>query len=188
MTTPTTWPRSQHWRAEGFRITVLVYRSHRHETCHTCGRRSAIHSVWSDQRADGFEGGPTNFCDDHRPVKGTLPDLDYERISHDGNGTAEWTRRFERLRPNPQWPCDTCGQPSTVRREVLCDRCTDPAHFTVSTTRVLTLDGDRTDTHVGHNAHLLAVTYNCDAHGERTGIVSRPSTGREANPGGGRAA
>lgn len=31
-TTPITFPRSQHWTIDGFRITVLVYKSHRSET------------------------------------------------------------------------------------------------------------------------------------------------------------
>jgi hypothetical protein len=43
MTTAATWPRSQHWRIEGFRITVLVYKSNRHMRCDACGQPGAIH-------------------------------------------------------------------------------------------------------------------------------------------------
>lgn len=72
--TATSWPRSQHWTVDGCRVTVLVYKSHRHETCHTCGQRPAIHSVWVDP-VDGSSGEIADFCDAHRPSKGALPNI-----------------------------------------------------------------------------------------------------------------
>jgi hypothetical protein len=78
----TTYPRSQHWNIDGFRVTVLVYKSKRHELCAICGQPGAIHAVWTSVRADGFCGRPRHFCDDHRPAKGTLPTLDYVRYAH----------------------------------------------------------------------------------------------------------
>jgi hypothetical protein len=167
-TTAAAWPRSQHWRIDGFRISVLLYKTHRARRCRTCGRPGAIHCAWSDTRPDGFSAGPADFCDQHRPAKGTLPDLDYERMTHDGTGTSAWTRTRERLRANPVWPCGACGQPSTVRREVLCDHCTDPAHYTVSTVRKLSITADghdeRTVTSIGHDPHTIATTYHCAGH------------------------
>ena len=160
-----TFPRSQHWRVEGFRITVLLYKSHRAETCRTCGRRGAIHAVWA-HRGDGFDGPPADFCDRHRPAKGTLPDLDYRRHTHDGDHRdPRWTLVTERLVPSTEWPCTTCGQPSAIRRELRCGHCTEPGHYTVSTVRVMSWDGsDRTETSVGHDVHTLAETYQCEDH------------------------
>ena len=156
------WPRSQHWRIQGFRITVLVYKSHRRQTCQTCGHRGAIHCVWAD-RDDRFSGGPADFCDNHRPAKGTLPDLDYHRYYSEGEF---WT--CERLMPNPEWPCTTCGQPSVIRRELHCDHCTDPEHYTVSTTHVLSVRADglteRKETSIGHERHALVTTCHCSEH------------------------
>ncbi|WP_300611052.1 hypothetical protein [Trebonia sp.] len=166
--TKTTFPRSQHWIADGFRISVLLYKSHRYETCRTCGQRGAIHAVWTDTRPDGISGHGGNFCDDHRPVKGTLPDLDYYRYIHAGKGTPASTRTTERLTPDPAWPCTECGQPSIARREVICDHCTDPAHYTVSTVRVMSITadgyGERTETSIGHEEHTLAATFHCEGH------------------------
>lgn len=45
MTTPSTWPRSQRWRFDGFRIGILVYKSHRWHRCNACGQPGAIHWV-----------------------------------------------------------------------------------------------------------------------------------------------
>jgi hypothetical protein len=159
------YPRSQHWRVDGFRITVLLYKSHRNRTCRTCGRRGAVHRVWAD-RADGFHGRVADFCDAHRPAKGTLPDLEYERITSDG--TADFGRPVrdnftvtsERLAPDPAWPCTTCGQPSAVRCELRCAHCADPAHYTVSTVRRLSIDAagtaERTITSIGHDPHTIS--------------------------------
>lgn len=167
------WPRSQHWRIDGFRITVLLYKFHRRRTCRTCGQRPAIHCVWAD-RADGFHGPVADFCHAHRPAKGTLPDLDYERITSDRAGEFgqpdpdSFTVTRERLAPAAAWPCTTCGQPSVIRRELRCGHCTDPAHYTVSTLRVLSVraagPSEREETSVGHDEHTLAETYCCAEH------------------------
>lgn len=158
------FPRSQHWSVDGFRVGVLLYKSHRRDQCAVCGQRGAIHSVYAERAADGFSGGPSDFCDTHRPAKGTLPALDYQRVIHDGHGTSAWTRTTERLIPDPSWPCNTCGQPSTVRRETLCGQCTDPEHHAVSTVRVLTLDGTHTETRTDHKPHLLTAANHCPEH------------------------
>lgn len=162
------WPRSQHWTVDGFRVSVLLYKSHRAHRCRICGQRGAIHCAWSNTRPDGFSAGPADFCDAHRPAKGTLPDLDYTRYVFDGKGTSAWTRTTERLHPIPAWPCTSCGQPSVIRRELLCDHCTDPAHYTVSTARVLSVRAaglsEREETSIGHDAHTLAETCHCAEH------------------------
>jgi hypothetical protein len=163
MSATTAFPRSQHWRIDGFRVVVLLYKSHHRETCRTCGQRGAIHCVWAD-RDDGFSAAPEDFCNEHRPAKGTLPDLDYERGTHERLGTSTWTATTERLAANPAWPCAACGQPSIIRREIRCDRCTDPAHISIVNRRVITLDGSHIETFVGHDAHTLAETYHCADH------------------------
>jgi hypothetical protein len=172
-TTAAAWPRSQHWTIDGFRVTVLLYKSNRARACRACGRRGAIHCAWAD-RPDGFRGPSADFCDDHRPAKGTMPDLDYERITSDrpsGLGQparSYFTVTFERLAPNPAWLCGTCGQPSAIRRELRCEHCTDPAHYTVSTVRKLSITADGHDerivTSIGHDPHTITTTHHCAGH------------------------
>jgi hypothetical protein len=166
-------PRSQHWHAEGFRMPVLVYKSSRNERCATCGHRGAIHAVWTNTRDDGFSGAPAHFCDDHRPAKGTLPDLDYERITSDRGAWPapapdSFTVTYERLTPNAAWPCTTCGQPSAVRRDLRCGHCTNPPRYTVSTLHRLRIDASGTSedtiTSLGHDEHTIAETFHCEEH------------------------
>lgn len=160
MTTTTTWPRSQHWTVDGFRVTVLVYKSHRREHCDTCGERGAIHSVWADQRVDGgFTGRVARFCDAHRPAKGTLPDLVYDRYYHDGDA-----RVCERYKPNDEWQCSTCGQPARFWERLMCQDCNDPHQHTVTVMKVMSFPdyAERTDTKIRHEQHALAEWYECD--------------------------
>jgi len=172
MPATTTFPRSQHWTIDGFRITVLVYKSQRRNHCAVCGQQGAIHCVWAERKADRFMGGPADFCDAHRPAKGTLPPLDYERVSSDRGdhvnvadpewNTRDFTVTVERLVANPGWPCTICGQPSRTRYVSHCGHCTDPVYYYVSTTRHFTHTAEHTETSIGHDDHATAETYECD--------------------------
>jgi hypothetical protein len=72
------FPHSQHWNIDGWRITVLLYKRHR-GPCSVCGARPARHAVWAGRvdRSEPGSGAPADFCDEHRPAKGSLPPLDY---------------------------------------------------------------------------------------------------------------
>jgi hypothetical protein len=159
--TATTFPRSQHWTVNGFRVTVLVYKSHRRETCAICGQSGAIHAVWTDRRGDGFDAGPMDFCDEHRPAKGTLPPLDYKRYHrNDDSGT----QTVERLFPSPDWACDTCGEPGLFWERLICEDCNDPHQHVVTTTRVMSFSdyAERTERNIRHEQHTLAEWHACD--------------------------
>lgn len=159
MTTPAAYPRSQHWTVDGFRVTVLLYSSHVREQCATCGERGAIHCVWADHKTNGYSGGVLDFCDAHRPTKGTLPELDYRRFHHDGLFFTT-----ERLTPSSEWRCDTCGEPARFHDRPICHECDDPAHMVTRVNRVLSLDGERTERRVEHEQHTILETFECDQH------------------------
>lgn len=158
--TTTTYPRSQHWTTEDFRVTVMVYKTNR-GPCATCGRRPARHATWADGRAahQGFSGGPADYCDEHRPARGTLPDLPYRRIT---GGPAEV--QFEHLTPVPGWPCDTCGGPSVIRRVARCDGCDDESRWAERTSRVISGGESRTETQRYHETHETGEWFRCAAH------------------------
>lgn len=164
MTTTTAWPRTQHWNVDGFRVTVIVYKSHARDCCRTCGERGAIHSVWTDKRGDGFSGPPAEFCGRHRPEKATRPDLAYERISHSNPRTSSWVLTRERLTPEPAWLCDACDAASIVCNEYRCDDCREPAHNPIRTERIITFDGERAETKIRHEMHVLRKEQHCAVH------------------------
>jgi hypothetical protein len=167
------YPHSQHWRVDGFRITVLPYKSHRNRMCRTCGRRGAVHCVWAD-RADGFHGRVADFCDAHHPAKGSC------RISSTSASpaTAPPTSAVPSGTTSPSHP--SASRPtrrvrappadslSAVRCELRCAHCTDPAQYTVSTVRRLTIDAagtaERTIMSIGHDPHTISQAYACEDH------------------------
>lgn len=159
-------PRSQKWRVDGFRVVATLYKSHRGARCTACGNSGAVHSIWAD-REDGMSGHG-EFCDAHRPAKGTLPPLDYERISHsdDANGLSGGSVvTFDRLTPNPAWECTECGQSAISRIEQRCTDCDDPAHWSEQTIPVMHYDGtEEQRTTRNHETHVIAESFRCTDH------------------------
>ena len=176
MTVPN-FPRSQHWTTgkDGFRVTVLLYKSHRRERCFVCGSFGAIHAVWADGQGlrTGFSGAPEDFCDAHRPAKGTLPPLDYKRVVQGANigadGKASRPVIYERLAPYPEQACATCGDPALFEVIEHCRGCDDPAQqYTSRLTRV-TLDGvTEGSTEVHHRLHTVREWWACATHSPGT--------------------
>ena len=156
--TTTTFPRTQHWTVDGFRVSVLVYKSHSHDRCYVCGERGAIHSVWADQKADGgYSSSPTHFCDDCRPRKGPLPDLVYTK--HYAKGPF-WTT--ESLNPHPEWEC-LCGQRARFHDELICDECDDPEFQEFYQHSVIPFRGpERIESGYRHKRHNVVETWDCD--------------------------
>lgn len=173
------YPRTQHWRTDGFRVTVMYYRSNR-GPCTTCGQRPARHAAWAE-RDDGMDGAPADFCDDHRPAKGSLPPLRYSRLLTVPAATGSpATYGTELLTPDPAWLCGyqdisagersspPCGQPSTFRYEARCDGCDDPGRWRETRMRVVSYDGsERVEIDRHHEAHLTAEWFRCDVHCDR---------------------
>ena len=159
--TVTAYPRSQHWTVDGFRISVLHYRSN-HGPCMICGKRPAQHSVWASGRGgrDGWTGGPEEFCDDHRPARGVLPPLDY---CHFSGGAGRVTTQF--LNAHPEWPCGECGAPSTMRVVDRCWGCGDRSFWRGSKVTVLTFGAPPQDEmRQEHAMHQTGEWYRCAAH------------------------
>jgi hypothetical protein len=157
------FPRSQHWTVQGFRISVLLYKSNT-GPCATCAERPARHYVCADGRGamEGFDGKGADFCDGHRPAKGTLPPLTYERLL--SGGSAGYA--YEGWQPYPDAACSVCGAPAWLRYGVQCQGCED-ARFRYSTTRIVLLS-DRTTSEeapeFGHRPHELATPFRCREH------------------------
>lgn len=165
MTTSNTWPFLQSWHADGVYVGVLLKELGQWEDCRTCGQRGAVHFVMT--RRDEF-CGEAYFCEAHRPAEGTLPEIDYERVTHDYLSPDIWIEKTERLKPTPSWPCNACGAPSAIRREYRCHRCTNPDYCTVTDVRSDSSTTDdhieRAEKHITHDTHTFAVKYHCPAH------------------------
>jgi hypothetical protein len=165
------FPRSQHWTVEGFRISVLLYKRNT-GPCATCSARPARHAVWADDGAGpgGFHAAPADFCDEHRPAKGTLPPLTYERCL--GGGPAGCA--YEGWRPYPEG-CSVCGEPAELRYGVRCQGCDDP-QYRYSTTRIAVLREGLTGEEAPefhHLPHDLAAPFRCREHPlTLTGVAS----------------
>jgi hypothetical protein len=159
----TTYPRSQHWTVEGFRITILLYKRSTGR-CATCGERPARHATWADGKGamEGFRATPVDFCDQHRPDKGSLPPLAYERLL-DG-GPAGYA--YEGWRPYPGEVCTECGAPAILRYGVKCTGCDDP-DFRYSTTRIVPFGDGTTGEEAPefhHLGHEVATPFRCREH------------------------
>lgn len=157
------FPRTQHWTVQGFRISVLLYMRST-GPCSTCGTRPARHSVWAAgvRAMEGFSGSPEHFCDEHRPAKGTLPPLTYERLL--AGGPAGYA--YEGWQPYPGAECGTCGAPATLRYGVRCQGCDDPQQR-YSTTRIVPLGDGLTGEEAPefhHLPHDLAAPFRCREH------------------------
>lgn len=155
-TTATTFPRTQHWGVDGFRVSILLYKSHRQQRCYVCGERGAIHWVSADRAADGASG-MGDFCTECRPIKGTLPPLVYIRWYHTGPFYT-----CESLNPHPEWTC-ACGQPARFWERLICNDCDEPEFRVFYSNRVITLHGERTDSGFRHEQHDVLETYECNA-------------------------
>lgn len=135
MPATTTFPRSQHWTVNKFRVSVLLYkRDGSWQPCATCGATPAIHSVSADGQGDraGFRGGPARFCDAHRPAKGTLPPLDYKRLVRSLNLLGEKPGNLivhEWLAELTPHACVLCDEPALFEVEQMCAGCGDPGRF-----------------------------------------------------------
>ncbi len=161
MTATMAFPRTQHWTAEGFRVSILVYKSHLRTRCHACGEPGAIHFVSADGRGalERFSA-LADYCDDCRPPRGTLPDLDYAR--HHWHAVAGIVER-EHLLP-VAGICDVCGCPAIAALERRCRDCDDPARWRVETSRIITLRGERTETRRVHDDHVTDSWIRCREH------------------------
>jgi hypothetical protein len=167
---PAAYPHAQNWTVQGFRVTVMVYKSHT-GACDRCGKRPAPHSVWADGKTEetaGFGGAPANYCDAHRPARGTLPDVvyeHYERSTAEPAGTGELAITAERFTASPEWPCGRCGKASIIRRELRCENCDDPARWREQTNKVSSWDGtEGAETTRHHEPHALCESFSCSDH------------------------
>lgn len=167
-TSTTAFPRTQHWTVDGYRVSILLYKSHRHQKCDGCGQRGAIHYVSVNQRRQASErpaddlttadlySGMGHFCDACRPVKGAFPTLVY--IRHYESGPF-WTT--ESLYPNPEWTC-LCGQPARFYDRITCRDCDDPEFQEFYRHQVISMAGERTEQGFRHAHHQLVETWECD--------------------------
>jgi hypothetical protein len=157
------FPRTQHWTVQGFRISVMLYMRST-DPCATCGQRPARHAVWAQgvKALEGFSGSPEHFCDDHRPAKGALPPLTYERLL--AGGPAGYS--YEGWQPYPDAECSVCAAPAVLRYGVKCQGCDDP-QFRYSTTRIVPLGDGLTSEEAPefrHLGHELAAPFRCREH------------------------
>jgi hypothetical protein len=104
---------------DGFRVSILLYKTHRHQRCHVCGDRGAIHWVSVTRKTDKMDGDG-DFCDTCRPHRGTLPPLVYTKQYENGPFVT-----VEALNPHPDWEC-LCGQRARFYDRIHCDGCDDP--------------------------------------------------------------
>ena len=164
--TVTTFPRTQHWTTEGFRFSILIYKSNRRHRCDFCGQPGAIHWVSADGvgTSTGKFSASANVCDACRPARGSFPALPYERILWNGErDDPEGIMTTERLRPNPEWSCNRCGQPAIARYEHRCRSCKSPAHNMTRTNLVVSYgQPDRMETRTIHDPHTLTEWHYCE--------------------------
>lgn len=163
-----TYPRAQHWTTGGFRITVLLYKREP-APCRTCGDRLGRHSVWADGRGDreGWTAGPDRFCDVHRPVKDTLPPLNYVRLIQGSGAHLGLVRPviYERTEPWPGRSCSACGAPPVFQLRHLCPGCDDPAKQYATRRYSLRPEGITSypaESH--HQTHPVGEEYRCRGH------------------------
>jgi hypothetical protein len=160
---PEAYPRTQHWTIQGFRISVMLYKTNR-GPCFTCRSAPAMHAVWAQgvKAMEGFRAGPADFCDAHRPAKGTLPPLTYERLV--SGGPAGYA--YEGWQPYADAECSVCAAPALLRYGVKCQGCDDP-QFRYSTTRIVPLGDGLTSEEAPefhHQSHELATPFRCREH------------------------
>lgn len=164
--TTTTFPRSQHWTTDGFRVSVLFYKTDPGH-CADCGAFPARHYVSASGVGDreGWRGDGARFCDAHRPPRGPLPSLDYVRLVQ-GEGFLEGRCNpviYERTEPWPGQSCAACEGPAAYRVEHKCQGCTDPAEFYA--TQTISLPSGAVGERESHHApHTLRWEYRCTAH------------------------
>jgi hypothetical protein len=164
MTTATTatYPPRQHWTVEGFRVGILIYRSNRRLRCDDCGQPGAIHWVHAEGKGEleGFTAS-AHFCDEHRPARGILPGLDYTRWRWHGD-----LREREHLRQVAALSCGTCGGHAISEFTRICHGCGDPARWRDDVSRIISLDGERTETRRVHDQHETGRWARCLDHRE----------------------
>lgn len=161
--TATTFPHSQHWTTGGFRFSVLFYKRDNHGYCAECGVAHARHHVWAEGKGelDGFRGN-ADYCDEHRPAKGTVPDLDYVRLVR-GGMTGPLV--YERLSPWLGEYCSECGGAAIYRAEHRCGGCDDPEQ--TYTTQRIAIRPEAVTEHAPETHHRLHTTsreFRCRAH------------------------
>lgn len=177
MTVSVQFPRTQHWTTgrDGFRITVMVYKTGT-GPCVTCGaRQPAMHSVWADGRGlhNGFSAGPVWVCDTHRPPKGILPPLEYRRLAQGLNLLSRQPSGaviYEYLAPYPAQACRECGDPAQFQVREQCQGCDDPARH--ASTQLTQIRREGITTHPPERHHTLhdsAEWWACAAHAPSAG-------------------
>ena len=163
-----TWPRSQRWLADGIRIGVYIYKSHRRDRCHACGQPGAIHWVSADGKGDkeGFSA-MGSFCGEHRPAKGTLPDLDYVRHHWREDDDVD---ELEHLLP-AAGDCGICGVPAICSFRRTCTGCDDPSRWRTQTSYIVSSSApDRTESRRVHDQHTTNEWARCREHRDQLDV------------------